>query len=279
MVELRALDPEAMGRVIDRALGELGLALPDDARELLVLLAGGDARRALGALEALAARAGPDGRPPGRREVLDAMEGSARHHDRAGARHHDVASAFIKSVRGSDPDSALLWLAAMLDGGEDPLFIARRLVVLASEDVGNADPQALTLATSALLATERIGMPEARIVLAQAATYLAGTVKSNASYKGVEEALRYVRERPDVHVPTHLRNTHPDRRLYRYPHDFPGHWVPQEHAPEKIGFYRPTGQGREKALGDLARARRESLDSRESKKPAPPGPRGPARAP
>ena len=150
-------------------------------------------------------------------------------------------------MRGSDPDSAILWLAVMLDGGEDPVFIARRLLIFASEDVGNADPQALTMANSTLQAVSHIGMPEARIILAQATTYLASTVKSNASYLAINEALEYVRARSTIEVPPHLKNHGPDSKNYKYPHNFPHHFTEQEYANENVKglFYRPTELGAE----------------------------------
>ena len=206
--------------------------------------ADGDARRALNMLEDWV-----EGKSP--------PEGNRRY-DLKGDRHYDVISAFIKSLRGSDPDAALLWLAVMLDGGEEPIFIARRLVIFASEDVGNGDPAALTLAVSCLQAVEKIGMPEARINLAQATTYLASTVKSNASYVGINEALKYVRERTTLPVPQNL--VREGRSSYLYPHAHPGHFVRQQYAPQSLPFfYRPTGMGVEKKL----RERLKSLWDRE----------------
>jgi putative ATPase len=160
-----------------------------------------------------------------------------------------VISAFIKSLRGSDPDAALVWLAVMLEAGEDPRFIARRLIVFASEDIGNADVHALTVATSAFLAVERIGMPEGRIVLGQATTYLAAAPKSNASYLAIDAALEYVRNGGSIRVPLHLRNA-PSRLMkemghgedYRYPHDYKGHVVPQSYFPDgasEMLLYKP----------------------------------------
>jgi putative ATPase len=149
-------------------------------------------------------------------------------------------------MRGSDPDAALLYLAIMLDGGEDPKFIARRLVIFASEDVGNADPQALTLAVSGLQTVQHIGMPEARITLAQVTTYLASTVKSNAAYKGIDAALDFVRTQSTIEVPTHLRNHHPDKKNYRYPHAYPESFVEQSYTEASTPrFYEPKDQGTE----------------------------------
>jgi putative ATPase len=177
---------------------------------------------------------------------------NAREYDKNKNRHYDIISAFIKSLRGSNPDAALLYLAIMLDGGEDPVFIARRLVIFASEDIGNADPSALTLATSALMAVSNIGMPEARINLAQATTYLASTVKSNASYKAINAALEYVSQSSTIEIPDHLKNYPPKgTKPYLYPHNYPGHFICQEYTTDEIPkFYHPTEQGREKFLKD-----------------------------
>jgi putative ATPase len=182
-------------------------------------------------------------------EILERISESNKRYDKNGNRHYDVISAFIKSMRGSDPDSALLYLAIMIDGGEDSVFIARRLVVFASEDVGNADPQALTLAVSGLQAVQNIGMPEARINLAQVTTYLASTVKSNASYLGINEALEFVKEQKTIEVPTILRNHHPDGKKYKYPHSYPGHFVKQNYSSSDLpNFYRPTSNGTEEKI-------------------------------
>jgi len=176
---------------------------------------------------------------------------NVRAYDRGGNRHYDVISAFIKSMRGSDPQSAILWLAVMLDGGEDPVFIARRLLIFASEDIGNADPTALTLATSGLTAVSQIGMPEARIILSQVTTYLASTYKSNASYLAINEALDYVKERSTIEVPDHLKNFPPKNAkiVYQYPHNFPHHFVNQSYNNERnLNFYRPTNEGKEEGI-------------------------------
>ena len=176
---------------------------------------------------------------------------NARAYDRNKDRHYDVISAYIKSLRGSDPDAALLWLAVMLDGGEDPVFIARRLVIFASEDVGNADINGLTIANNALNVVSNIGMPEAQITLAQATTYLASTVKSNAAYKAINDALTYVQENSTIDVPEHLKNfpakNHPVK--YQYPHNFPESWVNQQYSPDDTPqFYKPKNIGVEKNI-------------------------------
>lgn len=212
--------------------------------------ADGDARFALNTLDSLWLQ-GKDIQDITEELVDEILSGGNRSYDKDKDRHYDVISAFIKSMRGSDPSAALLYLAIMIDGGEDPVFIARRLVVFASEDIGNADPQALTLAISALQAVQSIGMPEARINLAQVATYLASTVKSNAAYMGLDEALAYVRAQPTIEVPTHLRNHHPDNKNYKYPHAFPNHYISQQYSPKGTPeFYQPTNQGTEKKIAE-----------------------------
>ena len=181
-------------------------------------------------------------------------------YDKGGEEHYNVISAFIKSIRGSDPDAALYWMARMLEGGEDPLFIARRLIILASEDIGNASPNALVLAEAAFSAIHKIGMPEARIILAQCVTYLASQPKSNASYMGIESALESVRKNPLAAVPKHLRNA-PTKLMkeigygkdYKYAHDFENHFVEENYLPDELKnkqFYFPTENGQEKKLKD-----------------------------
>jgi putative ATPase len=179
-------------------------------------------------------------------------------HDRDGDAPYDVVSAFIKSLRGSEPDAALYWLARLIEGGEDPMFLARRLVIFAAEDVGNADPRGLQVAVSAMEAIARIGMPEARILLGQATTYLATAPKSNAAYKAIDAALDLVRKTGALPVPLHLRNAPTGLakalghgRAYLYPHDFPDHIVEQPYGPEGLAlprFYQPTEGGNEKTI-------------------------------
>ena len=211
----------------------------------------GDARAALNQLEDLSLKWDELKDLP-TKEILAKFLFESRRYDKDSERHYDVISAFIKSVRGSDVDSAILWLAVMLDGGEDIEFIARRLIILASEDIGNADPRGLQVATSAHYAIKNIGMPEARIILAQATTYLANAPKSNASYKAIDNALAYVRENPTVEVPTHLRNHHPDKKNYVYPHQFENHYTAQEYgAPER--FFESSNLGYEKMQEDYLR--------------------------
>ena len=231
IVQLQALDETSIKKILGDAIKKLPYQYNDEIVQVLAKYAVGDARKALNALELLRETSDPQ-------KALDIIQESSRHYDRLGDRHYDVISAFIKSLRGSDPDAALLWLAIMLDGGEDPAFISRRLVIFASEDVGNADPQALVLASSAMQAVEKIGMPEARIILGQTVTYLARAKKSNASYVAIDKALSYVREHPNISVPTHLRNHHPDKSKYRYPHNYPNAQVSQDYGPPDLKFYK-----------------------------------------
>jgi putative ATPase len=230
-------------------------------REFLIYLSGGDARVLLNILEAAAVHEIKNDPVKITREILEEIVQKKNIiYDKGGEEHYNVISAFIKSVRGSDPDAALYWLARMLEGGEDPLFIARRLVVLASEDIGNASPNALVLAEAAFEAVDKIGMPEARIILAQCTTYLASCPKSNAAYIGIEKALETVRNKPLYPVPLQLRNA-PTKLMkeigygkkYKYPHDFDNNFVSENYFPEQLKgsqFYNPTDNGYEKNLRD-----------------------------
>lgn len=270
---LLPLDEDDLHQILARGLKETSAVLntecsiSDAARSALMEASGGDARKLLRFLELLAqeALARSDKNPAnveiGEREVTAVLAGRVRTYDRQGENHYDYVSAFIKSLRGSDPDAALLYLAVMIEGGEDALFIARRLIIFASEDVGNASPAALPLAVSTFQAIERIGMPEGRIPLAQCATFLACSPKSNASYLAIDQALEAVRGRR-IPVPNHLRNA-PTRthraegagQGYRYPHDFAGHFVEQEYFPpgETRQFYRPSDQGQEERIAERLR--------------------------
>lgn len=274
---LRPLTPEALKTIARRAiadkergLGTMPLEVHEEALDHWVRYCEGDARRLLGALELAALTTAPDDR--GRIVItLSVAEASIQRravvYDREGDAHYDTISAFIKSVRGSDPDAALLWLAKMLKAGEDPLFIARRLVILASEDIGNADPQGLVVATSAFQAVQWLGMPEGRIPLAQATTYLATAPKSNASYMALEKALAEVGQGLDLTVPRHLRDAHYGGAKalghgegYLYPHDYPGHWVKQSYLPQGMAprrYYRPSDQGYEEQIARFMAARRK----------------------
>ncbi|MEK7657387.1 MAG: replication-associated recombination protein A [Elusimicrobiota bacterium] len=275
--EFKPLSEAGLGAILDRALAdpELGLAslrleLDGPARVHLLRNSGGDARRLLNALE-LAALSTPPEESGRRRLDLAGAEQSIQkrsvRYDRSSDEHYDHISAFIKSMRGSDPDAALYWMAKMLEAGEDPRFIARRILICAAEDVGNADFRALLVADAAFRAVEAVGLPEARIPLAQAAVFIACAPKSNASYLAVDAALREVRKGPRREVPLHLRDATMDAETrghgqgYKYPHDFPGHFVEQEYMPEPLRFYAPSDQGDEKRI-------RERLDSLRPKRPA-----------
>ncbi|MFB3881040.1 MAG: replication-associated recombination protein A [Armatimonadota bacterium] len=261
------LTPEQVGAIVDRALadsehglGRLNVELMPEARDHIVDLSGGDARAALNALEAAAQLARPaDGKRTIRvQTVEDAAQRRLLRYDKGGDTHYDVISAYIKSLRGGDPDAAIYWLARMLAAGEDPRFIARRLVIQAAEDVGNADPMALVIANAAAHAVEYVGLPEAQIPLAQATAYVATAPKSNASYLAIARASEDVRSRAVPLVPKHLRDAnYPGAKQlghgegYRYPHDYPDHYTPQEYLPEGTKsrrYYEPTEQGYEKKI-------------------------------
>ena len=242
----------------DRGLGQYPVAVSDDALNHLLETCDGDARRALSALEVgvLSSEPGADGKIHFDLALAeDSIQRKAIVYDRDEDEHYDTASAFIKSMRGSDPDAALYWMAKMLEGGEDPRFIARRVVICAAEDVGNAAPNALVIATAAQQAVEFVGMPEGVIPLAQAVTYIACAPKSNASYVAVSEAQQDVREGRTLPVPDHLRDAnYPGARKlghgegYKYAHQYEGHWVDQDYIPTTRIYYRPTDQGHEKQL-------------------------------
>ena len=259
VVVLQPLSDEAMGAILDRAvadrergLGQLNVALAPEARRRLIGFGNGDARAGLMALEFVVTQTppGPDGRVVIDEQAMDAaLFKKALRYDKAGEEHYNLISAYIKSLRDSDPDGALYWLARMLEGGEDPKFIARRMVIFASEDISNADPFALVLAVAAFQAVESIGLPEAQINLAHVTTYLATRSKDNASYVGLIEALKDAREHGNLAVPMHLRNavTSLMRDLgygkgYRYVHDDPAAKKEQQHLPDPIKnkkYYRP----------------------------------------
>ena len=235
-------------------LGYLTIKADDDALAHLAAVCEGDARRALNALEiaALTTKPSEDGVIHITRSVTEeSVQTKAVVYDHDEDGHYDTISAFIKSVRGSDPNAALYWLAKMIYAGEDPRFIARRLVILASEDIGNADPTALSLAVDAMGAVDFVGMPEARIILAQATTFLACSPKSNAAYLGIEEALEDIKSGRTLPVPKHLRDgsyrgaKELGHEGYKYAHDYDGHVVDQEYAPTSKIYYRPTTQGYE----------------------------------
>jgi putative ATPase len=272
LLTLQPLDENAVGALVDRAVAdERGLAgavtLDVDARAHLLRIAGGDARRALTALEAAAGTAVAEGRASIDLAMLEqAVDTAAVRYDRDGDQHYDVISAFIKSIRGSDTDAALHYLARMIEAGEDPRFIARRLVVHASEDIGLADPTALLAATAAAQAVQLIGMPEARINLAQATIHLAMAPKSNAVVMAIDSALADVRAGLAGAVPPALRDSHyagakklGAGKKYRYPHDEPEGVVAQQYPPDELvgrDYYRPADRGAEHHLLErLARLR------------------------
>ncbi len=271
IIELTPLSDGDVGELVRRATEdprgyEGQVTLAEDAADAIVLTAGGDARVALTTLELAVAWAKPDAE--GHRVVtLDAVRQASPTrilpYDKTGDVHYDVISAFIKSMRGSDPDAAVYWLARMIHGGEDPKFIARRMLIFASEDVGNADPQALLVAHAAFKAAESIGWPECRINLSQAAVYLALAPKSNASYVAVDAALDDVRNGPARAVPDHLRDRHRPGAEgygpYRYPHDFPGAWVDQRYLPDGLGhgaFFSASPRGWEAVRSSALEATR-----------------------
>ena len=243
----------------DRGLGRSGVRVPDEVLAVLARHADGDARRALNTLEAAVEHAARMDREEVDGEVLrKALEVPVLRYDRSYEEHYNVVSAFIKSMRGSDPDAAVYYMVRMLEGGEDPSFVCRRMIIFAAEDVGNADPQALQVAVAAKDAWEYLGMPEAAIPMAQAATYLACAQKSNASYKALRAAQEAVRRTGSLEVPMHLRNA-PVKgmkdlgysRGYEYPHDHEGAFVPRHYLPDGLRgsvFYRPTDRGAERGI-------------------------------
>ena len=267
---LQSLTEEQMETIVsramsdlDRGLGSLKAMLAADALKHLIDIANGDARIALNALETAAYAVTPDA--DGNRlidldTISDSLQRRSPIYDKAGENHYHTISAFIKSVRGSSPDGALYWLARMIESGEDPLFIVRRLVILAAEDVGLADPQALSIAVAAQQAVHFLGMPEGRIPLAEATVYLASAPKSNSTYAALNQAMEDVRERVNEPVPVHLRNAVTGMmqvagygKNYKYAHDYEGHFEPQEYLPSSLEgrrYYYPGDEGAEKGIKD-----------------------------
>jgi putative ATPase len=272
LFRLDPLEPDDIRTLLERALtdserglGDAHLSVDADALDHLIGRSEGDARHALTSLEVAGALAAEDDRK--NVTLADAEAALALRAVRYGDdEHYDVLSAFIKSIRGSDPDAGLYWLARMLEAGEDPRLVARRLVILASEDVGMADPQSLLVADAAARAVEFVGMPEARLNLAQAVIHLALAPKSNSVIAGIGAAIEDVRDRPAGAVPVHLRDaSYPGAGKlghgegYVYPHDAPAGWVPQQYRPAEVEarvYYRPGAQGREAELGELLERRR-----------------------
>jgi putative ATPase len=276
---LKPVAAEGLNALLDRALvderglKDRGVAVDDVARRVLIAAAAGDARKLLTSLEVASDLCVAEGRTlVERADVEMAVQRRVLLYDKDGEQHYDVVSAFIKSMRGSDPDAALYWAFRMLDAGEDPLFVLRRMVIFASEDVGNADPMGLVVATSALSAFQLVGMPEGAIPIAHAITYLASAPKSNASYMAMHAARRDVHAHGPLPVPLHLRNA-PTRLMeqlgygkeYRYPHDHDGGVVAEHYLPEALSdrsYYQPKDLGAERGVGDrlaaAARARSRS---------------------
>jgi putative ATPase len=271
---LELLEPDDLQTILRRAvedeergLGALGLTFSDEALELVATLAAGDARTALNALEAAAEStrgAGLTVVEP--QSIVEAMQTRQVRYDRQADDHYQTISAFIKSIRGSDPDAAIFWLAKMVLAGEDARFITRRLVILASEDIGNADPIALVVAQAAAQATEFVGWPEAELTLSQATLYLAMAPKSNAALKAIGAAKTAISEGANTEIPLHLRNASFSGarglgygRGYRYPHDYDGHWVRQQYLPDGVDgpFYEPSDQGYEAKHQARLEGRRE----------------------
>ena len=269
IIQLKMLSDGEIVRVLkialadkERGLGKEELETSDDVLLGIAQMAGGDARIALNLMEGMAAMLPQDVPKEERVLTLDLMEDivgeRVQRYDKKGDNHYDTVSAFIKSMRGSDPDAALHYLARMLASGEDLNFIARRIVICAAEDVGNADPRALVIAMAAAHAVQFLGMPEARIPLAEAVTYIAGAPKSNAAYLGIDAALADVRSRNCGSVPLNLRDAHYKGATklghgvkYRYAHDFPNHFIKQQYLPEKLKgtrYYAPTENGEEKSI-------------------------------
>jgi putative ATPase len=263
--ELKHLTSDNLRSILQRALadkenglGNISVRIDPEALTFLAEISDGDARRALNALE-VAVLTTPKDNTGAIVVSLDIAQESIQkkivQYDADGDAHYDTASAFIKSMRGSDPDATLYWLAKMIYAGEDPRFIARRICICASEDVGNADPQALVLANSAREVTEFVGLPEARISLAQAAVYVACAPKSNAVYLGIDRALEDVRTKKTGLVPRHLKDASykgaaslGNGEGYRYVHDYPGHYIEQEYMPFKANYYVPTELGYERKI-------------------------------
>lgn len=276
--ELKPLDQEAIKcitkeavRSMERGLGAYKADITEEALTFIAINSAGDARNALNAVELaiMTTDRSEDGLIHITIEVLEeCMQKKALHYDKGGDNHYDVISAFIKSMRGSDPDAVLHYLARMIEAGEDPKFIARRITICASEDVGNADPQALVIATNAMMAIERIGMPEGRIILAQAATYIACAPKSNAAYMGIDTALQDIRTKDIGTVPLHLKDAHYSGAKdlgrginYLYPHSYPNHYVTQQYLPDTLQgtqYYHLSNQGYENQIKQNLEKRKTS---------------------
>lgn len=265
LFELKPLGDEDLKRILrrtladgERGLGALKIEIEEGALQFWIDQAEGDARRFLNGLEIAVLSTAPDesGRTTITRYIAEeSVPRRVFRHDRSGDDHYDTVSAFIKSMRGSDPDATLYWMSRMISAGEDPRYIARRIVICAAEDVGNADPQALVVASAALTAAQCVGMPEAQIPLAQAALYVATAPKSNACYVGISKALQEVKEGKIIQVPNHLKDAHyPGAkklgrgRGYKYPHSYEHGYVDQEYGPEGKNYYQPADRGYESVI-------------------------------
>ncbi|MBP5198515.1 MAG: replication-associated recombination protein A, partial [Lachnospiraceae bacterium] len=258
----------------ERGMGSYNAEITDEALEFLADISDGDARHALNAVELgiMTTDRGDDGKICIHLKVADeCIQTRAMKYDKDGDNHYDTISAFIKSMRGSDADAALYYLARMLSAGEDIKFIARRIMICASEDVGNADPMALVVATNASLAVERIGMPEARIILAQAVSYVATAPKSNANYEAIDKAMSEVKKSGNLPIPPHLQDAHYKSagKLghglgYKYSHDYPNDYCKQQYLPYELNgteFYSPKGNGYEVKIKEhIARIKREASE-------------------
>jgi len=277
---LKTLAPADLGKIIDRALhdqqrglGKLKLQISAEGREFLIQRSQGDCRTALNALDNAATLTEMHGgKEIGLAQLQEALQSRPLQYDKSGEEHYNVISAFIKSMRGSDPDAALYWMMRMIESGEDPLFIARRMVIFAAEDIGNADPQALQVAVAAKDAVHFVGLPEGRIPLAQAATYLASAPKSNASYQAMLAAAQDVKERGALPVPLHLRNA-PTALMqqlgygkdYKYAHNYDHAIVDQEHLPKELlgkNYYAPSDSGYEKQIQERLKAWHDQKNQR-----------------
>lgn len=250
--EFKPLTDKDLQGILNRALEKEGAKADKAAAEFLITQSNGDARRLLNAVElaVLTTSKGKDGiKKIDLDTTKECMQKRHLNYDKKGDEHYDVISAFIKSMRGSDPDAAVYWLARMLESGEDPRFIARRILICASEDVGNAEPAAIMVAEAAFKCAEVLGMPEVRIPLSQAAIYVAAAPKSNASYLAIDAALAEVRGGVQRRVPEHLRSGFKNKG-YKYAHDYPNHYVKQEYMPRPQKFYEPTEMGKEKNIKD-----------------------------
>lgn len=257
--ELDVRDLEALLQTAKQFLEkELSCSITIEETDALLRISGGDARKLLNAIELCVLSQKGETRIVNNEKVLDVIQQNLAFYDKGGEMHYDIISAFIKSIRGSDPNAAVYWLARMLEGGEDPKFIARRMLILASEDIGNANPNALLLANNCFQAVTTIGIPESRIILSQTATYLAASAKSNAAYMAINKAQELVRRTGDLPVPLHLRNS-PTKLMeqigygknYKYAHDFEGNFAEQEFLPDAVSgtcLYNPGANARENEL-------------------------------